>query len=61
MAAAGKRKSENCPPHPGRDGAMMEAELRATITVLDVMKRRGMHLDPQAAQVHEWLARMFGS
>ena len=42
------------------DEAMMQAELSATFTVLDGMKRRGMHLDPPIAQMHEQLAGMFG-
>jgi len=32
-----------------------------TLTVLDAMKRRGLHMDPQMAQVYEWLAGMFGA
>ena len=42
------------------DTAMAEAELRACFTVLDAMKRRGLHLDPQMAQVHGQLAERFG-
>ena len=42
------------------DGAMMEAELRACFTVLNAMKQRGLHMDPQTAKVYGQLAGRFG-
>ena len=42
------------------DEAMMQASLRACFTVLDAMKQRGLHLDPQMAKVHAWIAGRFG-
>ncbi|MCX6873601.1 MAG: tetratricopeptide repeat protein, partial [Verrucomicrobia bacterium] len=40
------------------DEAMQQAKLRACFLVLDSMKQRGMHLDPQSAQVYAQLAGM---
>ena len=34
--------------------------LRACLSVLDGMKQRGLHFDPQMAQVYEQLAGLFG-
>jgi len=42
------------------DAARQQAELRACFTVLDAMKQRGLHFDPQMAQVYEQLHGMFG-
>ena len=41
------------------DEAVMQASLQDCFTVLDGMKRRGMHLDPPIAQLHAQLAGMF--
>ena len=41
------------------DEAMMRAELHACFTVLDSMKRRGLHMDPPIANLHAQLAPMF--
>ena len=41
--------------------AMAGAELRACFAVLDAMKRRGLHFDPQTARVYEWLRGRFGA
>ena len=41
------------------DEANAEAALKDGFQVLDGMKRRGMHLDPQSAQLHEELAARF--
>jgi hypothetical protein len=40
--------------------ARAEAALRACFGVLEGMKERGMHLDPQAAQIYEQLAPRLG-
>jgi tetratricopeptide (TPR) repeat protein len=42
------------------DEEMMRASLQECVTVLDAMKRQGMHLDPAAAQLHGQLAGTFG-
>ena len=42
------------------DEAMAGAELHACYTVLHGMKQRGLHFDPQMAQVYEQLHGMFG-
>ena len=42
------------------DEAMKRASLQACFTVLDAMKRRGLHMDPPIAQLHGQLAGMFG-
>jgi tetratricopeptide (TPR) repeat protein len=39
---------------------MRRASLQACFNVLDGMKQRGLHMDPQMAQVYEKLAGMFG-
>jgi hypothetical protein len=41
------------------DEAMMQAELRACFTVLDGMKRRGLHMDPPAANLHAQFQAVF--
>lgn len=42
------------------DEATAKAQLRSCFTVLQGMKQRGMHFDPQLAQVYEQLRGMFG-
>ena len=42
-----------------RDEAMMQAELHACFTVLDAIKRSGLHMDPPSANLHARLAPMF--
>ncbi len=42
------------------DDAGYEAELRECFLVLNGMKQRSLHFDPQMAQVYQQLARMFG-
>ena len=46
--------------HGKEDCVSCPAELRACWEVLDAMKRRGLHMDPQIAQVHGHLAGIFG-
>ena len=38
---------------------MMQAELHACFTVLDAIKRSGLHMDPPSANLHARLAPMF--
>jgi len=42
------------------DEAGFMTELRACFEVLQQMKRRNLHFEPQMAQVYQQLARMFG-
>lgn len=41
------------------DAAMMIAEARACLAILESMKRRGMHLDPQSEGIHSRLSKFF--
>ena len=42
------------------DDTGFEAELRECFLVLDRMQQRGLHFDPQMAQVYQQLVGMFG-
>ena len=43
------------------DDTGFEAELRECFLVLDRMRQRGLHFDPQMAQVYQQLVGMFGA